>query len=625
MADLKVQPTNDAAPSKKRSLEELLSGSHQELSKVERRKLKKQRKKVLAGKGTRDDFYDIYGPDAKAELTLKLGEYLQRNRSQLKFTDIQGLILWILGEAVSPRWVFVSNKPLVEKVVVVMVDGLTQSTLTSHAAQLPCLTGQSAVLAPKLTPIPLEIPSSLYSPTSVLKAMLSCPLSRMNGIRKDKSGEPQEEAERPPTVKKSIPMVYAMSWTEMKTHGFPLPRPDGSLEPGFVQTKSLRAPSANQSDSEESDEGDEDEDIPRKIFAVDCEMCYTKAGLELTRVSLVDHLHQLLYDTLVKPDNPITDYNTRFSGLTEESMRGVTTTLADVQQRILQVVSSDDFLCGHSLENDLMALKIVHLRTIDTSLLYPHPRGLPYKSALRHLTKRWLGREIQTSKVGGHDSAEDAKAALELVQLKLKYGPQWGIDQAQADNFMSVLARYRRAIDVSASADFLTDATLFPPIVSAHQGATDAVRVDNAIQALKKKNDLVMVCLHEMMIALNREPVAETPVAPSTEPAHQSKKKRKQRHATPAPAPAPTPPSSPGFSVDSTNAELERLFNACTPNTMVIIVSGQTAAGAIRRMQMRKVKALQKSPGEVWSPDDDVALKTLLDAQSEGVALVAVK
>jgi len=99
------------------------------------------------------------------------------------------------------------------------------------------------------------------------------------------------------------------------------------------------------------------------------------------------------------------------------------------------------------------------------------------------------------------------------------------------------------------------------------------VRVDNAIQALKKKNDLVMVCLHEMMITLNRELPAETAAPPpSTEPA-QSKKKRKQRHAAP-PLPAPpapvTPTVSPGFSVESTNAEIERLFDACTPNTMVI-------------------------------------------------------
>jgi len=41
-------------------------------------------------------------------------------------------------------------------------------------------------------------------------------------------------------------------------------------------------------------------------------------------------------------------------------------------------------------------------------------------------------------------------------------------------------------------------------------------------------------------------------------------------------------------------------------------------------MQMRKVKALQKA-GEVWSPADEANLKTLLDAQSEGVALVGVK
>lgn len=62
------------------------------------------------------------------------------------------------------------------------------------------------------------------------------------------------------------------------------------------------------------------------MICIDCEMvsssaklfgrltvlqCFTKAGLELTRVSVIDEQLKVLYDTLVLPSNPILDYNTR--------------------------------------------------------------------------------------------------------------------------------------------------------------------------------------------------------------------------------------------------------------------------------------------------------------------------
>ena len=48
------------------------------------------------------------------------------------------------------------------------------------------------------------------------------------------------------------------------------------------------------------------------VYAVDCEMCYTTAGLELTRVSVVDMELQPVYEAIVLPPRPIVDYNTRY-------------------------------------------------------------------------------------------------------------------------------------------------------------------------------------------------------------------------------------------------------------------------------------------------------------------------
>ncbi|KAM5194511.1 RNA exonuclease 1 homolog [Mantella aurantiaca] len=155
------------------------------------------------------------------------------------------------------------------------------------------------------------------------------------------------------------------------------------------------------------------------IFSVDCEMCYTTQGLELTRVTVVNHSLQVVYDTFVKPDNEIIDYNTRFSGITEDHVKNITTSIRDVQAIMLNLFSADTILIGHSLENDLLALKLFHDTVVDTSIVFPHRLGLPHKRALRYLIADYLRRIIQDN-VAGHDSMEDATACMELMLWKVK-------------------------------------------------------------------------------------------------------------------------------------------------------------------------------------------------------------
>lgn len=150
-----------------------------------------------------------------------------------------------------------------------------------------------------------------------------------------------------------------------------------------------------------------------RICALDCEMCYTEHGFELTRITVINLEGKIVCNDFVKPNSQILDYNTRFSGITEEHMKQKSTlTLEQVQGKLLTFISAETIVIGHNLASDFRALRIFHEKVVDTTALIPDPRGFPYTLGLRALTRRLLKRNIQENT---HDSFEDAQAALDLA------------------------------------------------------------------------------------------------------------------------------------------------------------------------------------------------------------------
>ncbi|NXN84512.1 I20L2 protein, partial [Bombycilla garrulus] len=162
---------------------------------------------------------------------------------------------------------------------------------------------------------------------------------------------------------------------------------------------------------------------PPKFVAMDCEMVGTGPGgrtSALARCSIVTYEGDIVYDEYVRPEAPIVDYRTRWSGIRPQHMQKALP-FRRAQQQVLRILAGK-VVVGHAIHNDFKALRYCHPKALtrDTSQipLLNRRGGFPENTAisLKRLTKALLNQDIQVGKKG-HSSVEDARATMELYKV----------------------------------------------------------------------------------------------------------------------------------------------------------------------------------------------------------------
>ncbi|KAF5346349.1 hypothetical protein D9758_011478 [Tetrapyrgos nigripes] len=564
--------------------------------------------------------------------------------------EIRDLALHIIADSPPPNWLRVDNAALIPKVLILLIPGLTPDILSlpplpTSATSNPNLP-ISIPLPPRNVPgnaqtglpfiastfshaCPTKAPGDQTRMHSILSTFFSCPITTAERKRR------MEQQQHNGRLRDQDPSQYLLTVEQMIENEYPVPSYMASVfekTPGWVET-----PEQPKESSLTPSKGKP----KRKVYSIDCEMCLTEAGKELTRVCVIDfYTQKVIYDSLVKPSKPVTDYLTRWSGITAEALATANTTFSEAQAHILKLLSPPPpnpfstskqstptpptpILIGHSLESDLKALKICHPLCIDTALLYHHPRGRPLKPGLAWLTKKWCNREIQTRGEGGHDPEEDARACLELLQKKIAEGPGFG--EFKTD-YESIFERMNRAHKRSGGGPGSIRTAVVdrgnPGMMHGNKstksvGCEDDDEVVKAILDLTPSHDFVF----GRLMALANLKGWTTP---------------KQAPDAPPPPPSP-PPTQEELDANLTqlNTQLKTIYAALPSSTALIIFTGHSDPRNMVALNARKnafetairsgkpTDTLEKD--EQWKAGDVRALEEAVELTKRGLLFLGIK
>merc|ERR1712183_356834 len=165
-----------------------------------------------------------------------------------------------------------------------------------------------------------------------------------------------------------------------------------------------------------------------QYLAMDCEMVGIGPNgfaSAVARVSIVNWDHEVILDTYVKVNEPITDYRTRMGGITPTHLESDEAMDFELCREFVLHLLKDKILVGHGLKNDLQALNISHPwhMTRDTVKYEPYMKlnfeGNKVPQKLRDLSFDKLDRIIQEPDKC-HDSIIDAEVAMDLYKKSRK-------------------------------------------------------------------------------------------------------------------------------------------------------------------------------------------------------------
>ena len=629
---------------------------------------------------------------ARASVTLK-PEFAKG----LRAADVHELVTWVLTpDGPNPRWAFVRHKPVVRRVLMILAPGLDEARCASAAELMPNIRAHLG------KGVPTNHDNATANEITVARAVLcsvreDAPNSgkaRSHSSRssaRDESlggGAKRTAAARTSTAAADLcgrpmpfpPVHYALTPKQMVEMDYPTPTfagpgpardaSDGEralnenafvVPEGFVVTQPAGGGVARSP--------------PLSMLAVDCEMCYVGTGadrrLALTRASAVGPDGSVVYDKLCAPREPITDYNTAHSGITAEQMRGVTTTLEDVQRELLELIAQETVLIGHSLENDLRRMRIMHATCVDTVALYPHPRGPPFRSKLSALTEKHLARRIQE---GTHDSVADARATMELALLKFTNGPGFGEPAGAGGSLFEACAAAgvrcaafdrRHVLDALLPSGGPPGTKTFPCVADAHVAAelakevrtreesvldraTDAPgQAPGAEEAAKQGSShrgAFFAFAHlrgyyehldgaaKRWAAATGARLGSTPAAEAEAEYRDLKHARKQKTNASLASDADNSYDEVEESVvrDAAlldlDADVGRAWDALPPGSMLVLVTGVGNAPKVKTLQERKWKRAQAlGPWGKWTDEAEAELRLEAERARRGMLFAAVK